>query len=299
MFDRYNIVRPHERGGRKVRRRENKALRSDGDDRLVGSRNMWLYGEENLPDKYAADFAALRSADLKTARAWAIKESLRQLWKQPSRAAGERWWKRWHGWAVRSRLDPVKKVAAMIERHLPNVLTYFSTASPTPAARPSTRSSRCSEASVRLPQLPQLPHRRPVPLRWSIPLSEPPVSRKSQYGADRWTHDRVSIDGHGRPIASTDGIAVTMYDYASDGKLTSVTLPSPETDGDFVTYSYGFDSIGRPTSIRRPDGPALTASGIDLTYSGTIHSKREVAGSSGGPEALTEMVHDSFGRVAV
>jgi transposase len=109
----------------KVRRRENKVLRADGDERLIGSRYMWLYGAENLPEKYEVDFAALRSSNLKTARAWAIKESMRQLWKQRSRAAGERWWQRWYGWAIRSRLEPVKKVAAMVKRHLPNVLTYF------------------------------------------------------------------------------------------------------------------------------------------------------------------------------
>ncbi len=66
-------------------------------------------------------FAALRSSTLKTARAWALKESLRGLWKHRSRAAGERW----YGWAMRSRLAPVKKVAATVRRHLPNVLTYF------------------------------------------------------------------------------------------------------------------------------------------------------------------------------
>ena len=62
---------------------------------------------------------------MKTARAWALKESLRDLWGQRSRAAGERWWTAWYSWAVRSRLAPVKKVAAMVKRHLPNVLTYF------------------------------------------------------------------------------------------------------------------------------------------------------------------------------
>jgi transposase len=125
VFDRFHIVAHMNEAVDKVRRRENKALRADGDDTLTGSRNMWLYGEENLPEKYEAVFAALRAADLKTARAWAIKESLRQLWKQRSRAAGERWWKSWNAWAVRSRLEPIKKVSAMIHRHLPNVLTYF------------------------------------------------------------------------------------------------------------------------------------------------------------------------------
>lgn len=125
VFDRFHIVAHMNEAVDKVRRRENKALRADGDDTLTGSRNMWLYGEENLPEKYEAAFAALRSADLKTARAWAIKESLRQLWKQRNRTAGQRWWKSWHAWAVRSRLEPIKQVAAMVQRHLPNVLTYF------------------------------------------------------------------------------------------------------------------------------------------------------------------------------
>ena len=59
-----------------VRRRENRELRADGDARLVGSKHMWLYAAENLPDRYAADFTVLRRANLKTARAWAIKETV-------------------------------------------------------------------------------------------------------------------------------------------------------------------------------------------------------------------------------
>ncbi len=31
----------------------------------------------------------------------------------------------WHQWAVRSRLVPVRKVAALLRGHLENVLTYF------------------------------------------------------------------------------------------------------------------------------------------------------------------------------
>ena len=101
-----------------------------GDDRLVGSKHLWLYGENNFPhDRYDLDvrmaFAELKTSNLKTARAWALKEMLRSLWKQRSRAAAERWWQRWYGWAVRSRLAPVKKVAGMVKRHLHNVLTYF------------------------------------------------------------------------------------------------------------------------------------------------------------------------------
>jgi transposase len=130
VFDPFHIVQHMNNAVDIVRRQENKELRVDDDDRLVGTKYLWLYGEENLPTDRLdlatrMRFATLRSSNLKTARAWALKESLRGLWKHRSRAAGERWWKRWYGWATRSRLTSVKKVAAMVKRHLPNVLTYF------------------------------------------------------------------------------------------------------------------------------------------------------------------------------
>jgi len=130
VYDPFHIIGHMNQALDQVRRAENKSLRAAGDDRLVGSKHLWLYGEENFPrDRYALDvrmaFAELKSSTLKTARAWSLKEMLRDLWKQRSRAAGERWWQRWHGWAVRSRLAPVKKVARMVKSHLHNVLTYF------------------------------------------------------------------------------------------------------------------------------------------------------------------------------
>ena len=125
VFDRFHVVQHMTNAVDKVRRGESKQLREEGDDRLVGSRYVWLYGRENLPDKYHVTFNALRSANLKTARAWAIKEQLRDLWDQPTLEDGQAWWTGWFRWASHSRLEPVKKVARMIKAHLPNVLTYF------------------------------------------------------------------------------------------------------------------------------------------------------------------------------
>ena len=31
-------------------------------------------------------------------------------------------WRRWYGWAIRSRLEPIKKVARMIKRHWDGVI---------------------------------------------------------------------------------------------------------------------------------------------------------------------------------
>ena len=35
-------------------------------------------------------------------------------------------WKRWHCWATRCQLGPVKKVAKMVKDHLPGILSYYS-----------------------------------------------------------------------------------------------------------------------------------------------------------------------------
>jgi transposase len=68
------------------------------------------------------DFKSLRESTLKTARAWAIKEFAMTLWSYVSRTWAEKGWKRWLAWAVRSRLEPVKKVAKTIKTHLWGIL---------------------------------------------------------------------------------------------------------------------------------------------------------------------------------
>jgi hypothetical protein len=65
-----------------VRKRENRDLREEGDDTLKRSLHLWLYAKENLPERHRQRFAELKSMNLKTGRAWAIKESLRELWKK-------------------------------------------------------------------------------------------------------------------------------------------------------------------------------------------------------------------------
>ena len=62
--------------------------------------------------------------NLKVGRAWAIKEALRTLWTYRQHAAVQRFFTRWYGWAVRSRLEPVKDVAATLKRHLAGVLRF-------------------------------------------------------------------------------------------------------------------------------------------------------------------------------
>jgi transposase len=125
VFDRYHLMTHMGKAVDNVRKREHRTLRAAGDETLTGSKYLWLYAEENLPAQHRPRFAGLVARPLKTARAWAIKESLRDLWSYTHRGWALRHWKRWYLWATHSRLAPVIEAARLIHRHLPNVLTYF------------------------------------------------------------------------------------------------------------------------------------------------------------------------------
>jgi len=125
VFDRFHIMRHVLEALDKVRKREHKTLMSRGDSTLSKSKYLWLYSEENLPQRSKEHFQAIKSMELKTARAWALKESLRQLWNYQTAGWAQRFWQRWYFWATHSRLAPMIEAAKLIARHLPNVLTYF------------------------------------------------------------------------------------------------------------------------------------------------------------------------------
>ena len=125
VFDRFHIMQHMLEAVDDVRKWEHGLLRAEGDETLKGTKYLWLFTEENLPEPSRERFAALRSLHLKTGRSWAIKESLRDLWSYKSKGWALRHWKHWYFWATHSRLKSVVRVAKMIQGHLDNVLTYF------------------------------------------------------------------------------------------------------------------------------------------------------------------------------
>jgi transposase len=124
VFDRFHIMKLMNEAIDKVRRQESKNLRDEGNPLLNGTKFLWLCGQERLSSNCQNWFASLRAAGLKTARAWAIKEMLRDLWKYKSLAWAEKYWKRWYFWATHCRLKPVKKVACTLKNFLYGILNY-------------------------------------------------------------------------------------------------------------------------------------------------------------------------------
>jgi transposase len=122
VFDKFHIAKHLGDAVDRVRRQENRELRAKGDDRLVKTKYSWLRNPEKMSHDQWREFSTLRTSRLKVARAWAIKESAMLLWGYVKRGWAERMWKRWYGWAIRSRLEPVKRVARMIKKHWAGVI---------------------------------------------------------------------------------------------------------------------------------------------------------------------------------
>ena len=125
VFDRYHAMTQITKALDKVRRSEHKELVAREDFRLKGTKYLWLWNEANVPEWRREEFAGIKNAKLKTSRAWAIKEALREFWSYAYRKCAEKYFNAWYFWATHSRLSPIIAAARTLKVHLTNLLTYF------------------------------------------------------------------------------------------------------------------------------------------------------------------------------
>jgi transposase len=114
VFDKFHIAKHLGEAVDKVRRKEHKTLKAAGDDRLAGTRYDWLRNPAAMEPEDRREFAELRRTELKTARAWALKETAMALYSYVYERPARKHFRWWHGWAVRSRLKPMMEVARMV-----------------------------------------------------------------------------------------------------------------------------------------------------------------------------------------
>jgi transposase len=125
VFDKFHVVKHLHDAVDHVRRGEHRALKRVGDERLTGSKYLWLRRPEGMTDEQRSAFRALQREDLKVGRAWALKERFRTFWEYRYSGAAQTFFTRWYWRATHSRLQPMAAVAKLIKRHLPNLLTYL------------------------------------------------------------------------------------------------------------------------------------------------------------------------------
>jgi transposase len=125
VFDRFHIMKMANEALDRVRKQESAILFRENNPVLQRTKQMWLWAEERLPEKYQDHFARLKQLGLKTSVAWAMKENLRRLWDQLTLTAGRDHLVNWIEWVNRSGIAPMVHLAKALKEQMPKVLNYL------------------------------------------------------------------------------------------------------------------------------------------------------------------------------
>ena len=128
VLDRFHIVQKLGKAIDAVRAAEAKQLKAQGKDPVLkSSRWLLLKRPERLTEKQEPKLAELLKLNLRTVRAYLLKEDFQLLWDCRSPTQANKFLKRWCRRATRSRIKPMQKVAKMLRKHRPLLLNWFRT----------------------------------------------------------------------------------------------------------------------------------------------------------------------------
>ena len=127
ILDRFHIVAHLNKAIDKIRAEEAKNLKQEGyqPDLLKHAKYCFLKNPENLCPKQKAKLKHLLTYNLKSVRAYLLKESFQYFWKIDSPLWATWFLNKWCSRAMRSRLEPIKQFVKMIKKHQPLILNYF------------------------------------------------------------------------------------------------------------------------------------------------------------------------------
>lgn len=123
-FDKFHVLGHAHTAVDRMRRIEQR-----GEPALKGMRWTLLRGREGLPPAAAADLEALiaRLHTVRTARAWVYKEQLREILDRKQINVVRAMLAHWCSGVMRSKVEPMKDVAAMVRRHLDGIVAWAQT----------------------------------------------------------------------------------------------------------------------------------------------------------------------------
>ena len=126
VLDRFHIAQQLSKAIDKVRAEEARALKSGGYEPVLKStRWLLLKRPENLTEKQEPRLAELLNYNLRTVRAYLLKEDFQFFWEYRSPYWAGQFLDRWCKRTMRSRLEPVKKVARSLREHRALLLNWF------------------------------------------------------------------------------------------------------------------------------------------------------------------------------
>ena len=126
VLDRFHIMQRMGKAINDVRAAEVKQLKRDGyEPVLKGARWLLLKRPENLTDGQAAKLQEILQYNLKSVRSHLMKEDFQQFWEYWSPTWAGKFLDQWCTRAMRSKIEPMKKVARMLRDKRELVLNWF------------------------------------------------------------------------------------------------------------------------------------------------------------------------------
>ena len=130
ILDRYHIASKMNEALDNVRAeetRETRARQRLNKTEVVLTHSRWclLKRPENLSAPQTIKLKELLRCNLRTIRAYLLKEEFQLFWEYLSPAWAAKFMEQWCVKAMRSRIEPIKKIARMIRSHKPLILNWF------------------------------------------------------------------------------------------------------------------------------------------------------------------------------
>ncbi|MGI8424083.1 MAG: ISL3 family transposase, partial [Chloroflexota bacterium] len=125
VFDKFHIAQSLGQAVDQVRRSEHRRLRAEGDMALTGTKFDWLRNPASFTRAAARAFTELRAQVHRVARAWELKETAMAIFDLKAPWAARRNFAHWYAWAIRSQLEPIKRVARTLKKYWDQIENYF------------------------------------------------------------------------------------------------------------------------------------------------------------------------------
>lgn len=126
ILDRFHIVSMLNKAIDKIRAEEYRKMKEDGYEPIL-KKSRWclLKRKENLTEKQEVKLKNLLQYNLKSVRAYLLKEDFQGFWNYISPAWADKFLKRWCTRVMRSKIEPLKKLVKSLRKHSELILNWF------------------------------------------------------------------------------------------------------------------------------------------------------------------------------
>lgn len=126
VLDRFHVMQLMNKAIDKTRREEVRSLRAAGRrPYLTKTRWLLLKRSKNLKRTERGRLRELVKINLRTVRAYLLKEQFQKLWRYRSLASATRFLEDWTRQAMRSRIEPLKTFARTLRKHRYELQSWF------------------------------------------------------------------------------------------------------------------------------------------------------------------------------